>query len=198
LEGDLIEAALIGEDLSLDEIAGIFHYPREVICLVDQVFYNFRDRRSERLYVLKCWESISGAKTPGAEIKRLALKTRRAKLALAAAEILPPEELQMPLDTLSNQIERELFRLAMRGLRKGLVDPLANPALALIEKYLLPLRQNQKSRTPLHGLELNREDLGALYSDLAERLELLRGKDERSAANELKALYVSQTRVPEP
>jgi len=198
LEGDLIDAALMGEDLSLDEIAEIFHYPREVIRLEDQVFFNCRDRRCERLDVTQLFELICASNVPGSEIKRLALKTRRAKLALAAAEILTAEEMQLPVETLSEQIEEDLLRLAIRGLRKGVVERLANPALALIETYLLPMREKQKAQAPFHGLELNREDLGVLYADLSERLELLRGrgKDERSATDELKTLHASETRVP--
>jgi hypothetical protein len=198
LEGDLIDAALMGEDLSLDEIAELFALPGEVIRLKDQVFFNFRDRRCELLYVTHLSESISKANSPGAEIKRLALTTRRARPALAAAGILPAEELKLPVETLSEQIEAELLRLACRGLRKGMVGPVANPALALFGKFLLPLRQKEKDQAPFYGLEFNREDLSVLDSDLGERLELLRsrGKDEGAAADELKTLHASQTRAP--
>ena len=197
LEGDLIEAALMGEDLSLDEIAEIFHYPREVIGLVDQLFFNFRDRRYERLYVTQLSESIRAANSPGAEIKRLALKTRRAKLALAAAEILRAAELQTPVVTLSDQIEGELLRLAIRGLRKGLVESLGNPALALIVKYLLPFRQTQRAPELDVGLKVNQTTFRVLYDDFYERLALLRGrgKDESSATNPLRPT-ASENRVP--
>jgi len=199
LEGALVDAALIGEDLTLDQIAEIFHYPSEVLRIEDQVFFNFRDRRSERLYVAQYGESIQ-PDSPGAEIKRLALKVRKAKPVLAAAEILPPEEMELPAEMLAGQIESELLRLAIAGLRKGLIGRLANPALALVEKYLLPLRQKQKAPKPFSGLQLNQEDLGILYTELNERLDLHRGrtKDATPSRNELKTLYASAHTGPEP
>jgi len=148
LEGDLIDAALIGEDLTPQEIADIFHYDLDVIGIEDQVFFNYRDLRSDRLYVAQYSDSIQ-SDSPGAEVRRLALKTRKAKLVLAAAEILSPEEAALTAETLGEQIERELLRLAISGLRKGLTDRTVNPALTLVEKYLLPLRRQQKVPEPL-------------------------------------------------
>ncbi len=186
VEADLIDAALIGEDLTRDQIAEIFHYAPDVIGIEDQVFFNFRDRRSDRFYVSHYSDSIRSGSS-GAEVKRLALLTRKAKLALAAAQILPPQEMELPAETLVEQIEGELLRLAIAGLRKGLIGRSVNPALALVEKYLLPLRQKQSALQPFHGLQLCQEDLGLLYRDLNERLDLLRGeiKGGTSSTNKL-------------
>ena len=49
---------MIGEDLTLEEAAEIFHYPPEVIRLEDQLFFNFRDRHSDKLHVTQVFESI--------------------------------------------------------------------------------------------------------------------------------------------
>jgi hypothetical protein len=193
LEGDLVDAALIAEDLTLTEIAGIFNYDTEVIELEDQVFFNFRDRRAEALYVAQYATTING-KGPGAEAKRLALKTKHARLVLSAAGILPPEEIGRPDEVLIEEIERELLGKAIAGLRKGLIGRLANPALALVEKYILPMRETEKAFKPLHGFELNPEDLTVAYEELRDRLNRLRGqgREDGSSRNDLKALYLAE------
>jgi hypothetical protein len=189
LEADLIDAALICEDLTHQAIADLFQYDPEVIRLEDQLLFNYRDRRSEALYAVQIFLS-SRLDSPGAHLKHLAYKTRNSHWVLAAAGILQPAQGVLPPEVLADEIERDLLRLAITGVRKNLLDPSDNPALALVEKYLLPLRQKAKAVEPLHGLQLHPEDLGVLYTELNERLILLRGNaKDGPSSNELRNLH---------
>jgi hypothetical protein len=189
LEADLIDAALICEDLIHQAIADLFQYDPEVIRLEDQLFFNYRDRCSEGLYIVHMFTS-SRLDSPGGNLKRLAYKTRNSHWVLSAAGILRPAEVVLPQEVLADHIERDLLRLAIAGLRKNLLSRSANPALALVEKYLLPLRQKAKAVEALGGLQLNQDDFGVLYNELNERLALLRGTTkDATSSNELKNLY---------
>jgi hypothetical protein len=127
LEADLIDAALICEDLTHQAIAGLFQYDLEVIRLEEQLFFNYRDRRSEGLYTVQMF-SATRLDSPGSNLKRLAYRTRNSHWVLSAAGILRPAEVVLPPEVLADHIERDLLRLAVAGLRKNLLSRSANPA----------------------------------------------------------------------
>jgi hypothetical protein len=103
--------------------------------------------------VAQLFDSLNGRGFP---LTEFALKTRSAKMVLAAAGMLPPGE-QPSLEMLSEQIEHDLLSLAIAGLDKGLIGGLENPALARVLKHLLPLRQQQKTDEPFQGYHLTQD-----------------------------------------
>ena len=79
----------------------------------------------------------------GRDLLTLAIRTGRAQVVLARADILRPSTNAVPTQALIDQILFELLSLAATVLAKGRSSAQANPALALVLKYkLLPKTQD--------------------------------------------------------
>ena len=186
LEADLIDAALICEDLTQQAIADRFQYrSRSDPAGGSTVFQLPRPPLRGSLHRPDICREPTGqpwAATSSAWPTKLVIRTGFCPLPVSFVR----RRSSLPPEILADEIERDLLRLAIAGLRKNLDSTRSvNPALALVEKYLLPLRQKAKAVEPLHGLQLHQEDLGVLYTELNERLALLRGntKDVTSATS---------------
>jgi hypothetical protein len=185
LHAELMDALLVCPDITLEAIAAVFDFAPEVVHLEDQLFFNFRDRRSETLYTCRLCPATE-LQTPGAQLKAVAFKTKKSGLVLAAAGICPAPELDESVELLGQEIEQALLQRAISGLRQGQADPKTNRALSLVQEYLLPLRGQRQAIEPLYGTQFDREDLRVLYKDHDARLALLQGHspERRSPKNE--------------
>ena len=63
-ERDLMWALLICQDASFEMIADVFNYEVDVVRLVDTLFWNFRDRKHEPLYVAQVLNGPQAGQVP--------------------------------------------------------------------------------------------------------------------------------------
>ena len=170
-ERDLMWALLICQDASFEMIADVFNYEVDVVRLVDTLFWNFRDRKHEPLYVAQVLNGPQagaalperGERNPELKLVRLACRTGEAKIVLAAAGMSPfPEESITQL--LADQIEQDLLVQAAAG-------GLESRARALVHKYLLPHVTPEQSEEvdPLEALGISQEEFLAYRRDEIER-----------------------------
>jgi hypothetical protein len=185
----VVHALLACEDGTDELIADWFQCDAEVGTLSNDLFWNVRERRGEPFYLAHLLEGNHPAGLTlqarsqalfGRELLSRAIRTGKAQVVLAAADILRPSANAVPTEALIEQILLELLSLAATGLAKGRSGPQANPALALVLKYkLLPKTQDTGSDSLL---QLGLADLQPLFDDLAQRLVLGRATTQPTTA----------------
>jgi hypothetical protein len=186
----VMHALLACEDGTDELIADCFQCDAEVGTLSNELFWNVRERRAEPFYLAHLQENHwAGLTLParaqalfGRDLLRWAIRTGKAQVVLAAANILRPSANAVPTEALIEQIFFELLSLAASGLAKGRSSTQTNPALALVLKYKLFPKTQDPGNDSLSGLQLSRTALQPLFDDLAQRLGLARAMNQQISA----------------
>ena len=164
-----MRALLICQDANFEMIADVFKYDVDVVKLVDTLFWNFRDRKHEPLYVSQVLNGpqLAGAalpergeRNPELNLVRLACRTGEAKIVLAAARMSRFPEDGASAQLLADQIEQDLLVQAAAG-------GLESRARALVHESLLPHVTPEQSEEvdPLEALGISQDDFLAYRRD---------------------------------
>lgn len=128
---DLVRPLLLCTDSTNDSISQSVHFPPEVISDFEALWWNVRDRRGDLLYLAQL---LDGQRSEvGRQLMRVACLTNNSKLVLMAAG----GQTDLSDKELRQQIEQWLVTEGELGQQLGLMSKKQNPALALLEQYLL-------------------------------------------------------------
>ena len=141
---DLLRSLLICKDATLPSIAELCGFELDVIGLFEGLRWNTLDRRAERAYITRICQqagavagqhSQEGQEDLGAQLLRIAHRTGRTELVLAAAGVVPLKE-QLSIKEIYGQIQKGLIASAAAGVLNGQVTEAENPSLKAALKMI--------------------------------------------------------------
>jgi hypothetical protein len=152
-KSELLQALVVCEDITPEEIASICGYDVEVIRYHDALFWNVLERKQELPYIRRLYTQSgagdrlchSDAQDYSGDLLLLAYRSRNVDLVLAKAGVSHPSREKLSPDTLYKQIQNKRLRSAFTGLAMRAVSDDENPAL----KAALRIVRNRKSEKAL-------------------------------------------------
>ena len=152
-KSELLQALVVCEDITPEEIASICGYDVEVIRYHDALFWNVLERKQELPYIRRLYTQSgagdrlchSDAQDYSGDLLLLAYGSRNVDLVLAKAGVSHPSRKKLSPDTLYKQIQNKRLRSAFTGLAMRAVSDDDNPAL----KAALRIVRKSKSEKTL-------------------------------------------------
>jgi hypothetical protein len=198
---DLFCALLSCPDLTLDEIATLYHCDLDLVRLVDQLFWNLRDRRGEPGYIVQILyrhtrfpgEADREIEEAQAGLRLIRLGYERGSLAvLQAAGPSALGDQSVTPEMLANHIARTILSRSAIAFDMGLETKLQEQALQLVlqvtkQQAMHPADEDR--RRGLAGMSLscaiNDSFMRIMRPDLERRLALQMGLEveEQARAN---------------
>jgi hypothetical protein len=135
-KSELLQALLVCEDITPEEIASICGYDVEVIRYHDALFWNVLERKQELPYIRSLYTQSGGGDQPcnsdaqdySADLLLLAYRSRNVDLVLAKAGVSHPSREKLSPDTLYKQIQNKRLRSVLAGLATGAVRDEETPS----------------------------------------------------------------------
>jgi len=164
---DLLRALLICDDATPASLADLCARDSDVIGLFDCLFWNCLDRKAERPYIARICQQTGGVAAQnrqegledlGLQLLRIAYRTGRTALVLAAAGVVPLKE-QLSIKEIYGQIQKGLIASAAAGVLNGQVTEAENPSLKAALK-MIAANQKQKPREPEEQEHRRRSHVG--------------------------------------
>jgi len=148
---DLLRALLICDDATPASIADLCARDSDQIGCFECLFWNCLDRKAERPYIARICQQTGGVAARnrqegledlGLQLLRIAYRTGRTALVLAAAGVVPPNE-HLPIKEIYGEIKKGIIASAAAGVLNGKVTAAENPAL---KSALKMIAANQKEK----------------------------------------------------
>jgi len=182
-ERDLLRARILWEDATPQRIVDVKWVYIEVVQLFG-LWWNLTSRKRELLYVAQLVNGSDG--DLGASLMHVARITGRVRAVLLAAGRAGPTEKGSD-EELFEQLERTVLTVALVRQQMGLLGKEQNPALALVEKYLLGLPRTAEIdlifSDPLLELSLDKR-AQRVFREHVQRQAAEQMRAERSQATE--------------
>lgn len=153
---DVIRALLLSTDSTYQSVSQSVQLPPEVIADFETLWWNVRDRRGDLLYLAQL---LDGKHSELArKLMRVACLTNNSNLVLLAAG----HRTALSDEVLVQLIEQLLVTEAELGQQLGLMSKKDNPALALLEQYLLSSQKPVEQLNPLTHVSWNKAQLAVI------------------------------------